>query len=89
MSRPVQTAFTADVRIGVTPVEHELLDQVERDRQLLSGFDVDSLLAGAAGLAVAIDKAISISPLDFGGRDFAIRAASRLIIAVEQMDAGK
>lgn len=82
MSRPVKTPYTDDVRIGVTPVEHSLLDLVEKLRaKHLSRF---VHLSRAAELTKAANAAWR-PPADVAAK--AIEAAAHLVLAAEELGA--
>lgn len=67
----------SDMRIGVSRVEHELLDALDGERS--AALDRDGfLLTGRTYAALAHERA---------DRALALQAAARLLLAVEQMDA--
>jgi hypothetical protein len=76
------TPFEADLRQGVTPAAHLVLDRVDETRDSLAGSDLASIFS------MACRSADSTRGGDLQSRrSRAITAAAFLIVAVEQIDA--
>lgn len=89
MNRRIDTPFTADLRQGVTEVQHELLDLVEANAAALLPLGSRALVETGSKDAAS---ALRANPETGNGkrrRAKALEAAVRLILAVEAMDAGR
>ena len=78
-------ACMTDMRIGVTPVEHELLDLITAKRTALSPLGPDTLVSAGAKDAAAAVRADPARGMAARRRAKALDAAVRLLLAVEQM----
>jgi hypothetical protein len=78
-------ACMTDMRIGVTPVEHELLDLITANRAALSPLGPGHLIDTGAKDAAAALRADPARGLAARRREKALAAAARLLLAVEQM----
>lgn len=88
MSRVVKSLYTADMRVGVTEIEHELLDLIEANRSALAPLGPGHLVSTGAKDAAAALRADPARGMATRRREKALAAAARLLLAVEAMDVG-
>lgn len=83
--KPKSPGGETDMRIGVSRVEHELLDLIEAQRAALSPLGPDTLVRSGAKDAAAALRADPACGNAARRRAKALEAAARLLLAVEQM----
>jgi hypothetical protein len=89
MSRKISSIHGADLRQGVSEVQHELLDLIEANALQMALLASRHLVETGSKDAAA---ALRANPETGNGRRRrakALEAAARLILAVEAMDAGR
>lgn len=91
MSRKVgkPTPHLVDMRIGVSEIEHELLDLIDAARGAINTGSSGEQIAAASKDAAAALRADPATGNGQRRRSKALDAAVRLLLAVEAMDAGR